>query len=200
MIGFDDFVGGAPALDFVNTVGGIRTAAHSDKLQAYEDLVHWAQMAGMFGRKEADALAAQGRANPQAAERVLRQARNFREALHRVFAARLHGKSAPPDALVAVNAQIGRALAHARLGKAPGGYAWTWDLGTGELDAPLWIAARSAGELLTSPEIGRLRECASDTCGWFFLDLSRNRSRRWCDMKGCGNRAKLRRYRSGMTG
>ncbi|MEO7208325.1 MAG: CGNR zinc finger domain-containing protein [Steroidobacteraceae bacterium] len=41
----------------------------------------------------------------------------------------------------------------------------------------------------------RLRECASDMCGWLFLDLSKNGSRRWCDMKGCGNREKLRRYR-----
>jgi predicted RNA-binding Zn ribbon-like protein len=196
MIGFDDFVGGAPALDFVNTVGGIRTGAHTEKLQSYDDLVQWAVLAGMFGRKEADSLLAQGRDGPSAADQALLRAKNFREALHRVLAARLKGKAVPVDALDCVNAEIGRAMAHARLKKTGDGYAWAWRIGPGELDAPLWIAARSAAELLTTRDIDRLRECESETCGWYFLDLSKNRSRRWCAMKGCGNRAKLRRYRS----
>jgi predicted RNA-binding Zn ribbon-like protein len=41
----------------------------------------------------------------------------------------------------------------------------------------------------------RVRECANHDCGWLFLDLSRNRSRKWCDMSSCGNRAKVRRFR-----
>jgi len=35
---------------------------------------------------------------------------------------------------------------------------------------------------------------ATDGCGWLFLDETRNRSRRWCSMKDCGNRAKARRH------
>ena len=42
---------------------------------------------------------------------------------------------------------------------------------------------------------GFIRECDGDTCGWLFLDTTRNHSRRWCDMRGCGNRAKVRRHR-----
>lgn|SRR5581483_1277858 len=199
MIETDDFVGGSPALDFVNTVSGIRSGAHADKLATYADLVQWGHMAGMFGPKDADRLLERGRASPQAADRVLRHARDFREALHDVFAARLHGKAVSSRSLDAINADISRAMAHAELRRTGSGYAWTWNLGEPALDAPLWIAARAAAELLTSPRIERLRECASDRCGWFFLDLSKNRSRRWCDMKGCGNRAKLRRYRSART-
>jgi len=41
-----------------------------------------------------------------------------------------------------------------------------------------------------------VRVCASDTCGWLFLDTSKNHTRRWCDMKSCGNRAKARKYYS----
>jgi predicted RNA-binding Zn ribbon-like protein len=41
----------------------------------------------------------------------------------------------------------------------------------------------------------RLKVCADPTCRWAFLDTSRNRSRRWCDMSGCGNRAKNRVWR-----
>jgi len=52
----------------------------------------------------------------------------------------------------------------------------------------------SAAALLTSPDLSRVRECESETCGWLFIDRSRNRSRRWCDMTVCGNRAKVRRH------
>jgi predicted RNA-binding Zn ribbon-like protein len=54
--------------------------------------------------------------------------------------------------------------------------------------------ARSAAELLTSRELSGLRECAGYDCGRLFMDGTKNRSRRWCDMASCGNRAKGRRH------
>jgi len=42
--------------------------------------------------------------------------------------------------------------------------------------------------------LGRVRECDGAACTWLFLDQSRNRSRRWCSMESCGNRAKARRH------
>jgi predicted RNA-binding Zn ribbon-like protein len=53
---------------------------------------------------------------------------------------------------------------------------------------------RSTAELLTSPALARVRECDSDTCWWLFLDGSKSGTRRWCDMKVCGNREKARRH------
>jgi predicted RNA-binding Zn ribbon-like protein len=44
-------------------------------------------------------------------------------------------------------------------------------------------------------EWARLKVCASPDCRWAFFDATRNRSRRWCDMAGCGNRAKNRAWR-----
>ncbi|HEV2391667.1 MAG TPA: CGNR zinc finger domain-containing protein [Verrucomicrobiae bacterium] len=41
-----------------------------------------------------------------------------------------------------------------------------------------------------------MRLCQGDTCGWLFVDSSKNHSRRWCDMRDCGNRAKARRHRA----
>ena len=60
----------------------------------------------------------------------------------------------------------------------------------------LWPVARSAADLLTSDDLGRVRECAGERCNWLFIDRSKNHSRRWCDMQDCGNVAKVRRYRS----
>lgn len=42
----------------------------------------------------------------------------------------------------------------------------------------------------------RLKLCPADDCLEAFYDRSRNRSRIWCDMADCGNRAKLRSYRA----
>jgi predicted RNA-binding Zn ribbon-like protein len=53
---------------------------------------------------------------------------------------------------------------------------------------------RSAAELLTAAELPQVRECAGSDCTWLFLDRSRNRSRRWCPMETCGNRAKAHRH------
>lgn len=52
--------------------------------------------------------------------------------------------------------------------------------------------ARSALMLLALPEPARLKICPN--CRWLFLDRSRNRSRAWCDMAVCGNRAKASRH------
>jgi predicted RNA-binding Zn ribbon-like protein len=60
----------------------------------------------------------------------------------------------------------------------------------------LWPVAQSVEDLLTSAELIAVRECAAPDCGRLFVDTSRNRTRRWCDMRSCGNRAKVRRFYS----
>jgi predicted RNA-binding Zn ribbon-like protein len=41
----------------------------------------------------------------------------------------------------------------------------------------------------------RMKACRADDCRWAFLDTSKNRSRCWCSMESCGNRAKVHAYR-----
>jgi predicted RNA-binding Zn ribbon-like protein len=56
----------------------------------------------------------------------------------------------------------------------------------------LWPVAASAVELLTSASLERVKVCP-DTCGWLFLDTTKNGRRRWCSMSECGAGAKVRR-------
>jgi predicted RNA-binding Zn ribbon-like protein len=56
------------------------------------------------------------------------------------------------------------------------------------------MLAQAASELMASTALDRLRACGSETCRWLFLDTSKNHTRRWCDMKICGNRMKARRF------
>ena len=56
------------------------------------------------------------------------------------------------------------------------------------------------GAAQESGEWHRLKACTSDECLWAFYDRSRNRSRHWCSMNVCGNRAKTRAYRAKQRG
>jgi predicted RNA-binding Zn ribbon-like protein len=47
---------------------------------------------------------------------------------------------------------------------------------------------------MTSPDLKRLKQCPGRSCGWVFLDDSRNQSRRWCDSRECGNRERVRAH------
>jgi|KBSMisStaDraftv2_1062788.scaffolds.fasta_scaffold959750_1 predicted RNA-binding Zn ribbon-like protein len=194
MIEQDEFIGGDPSIDFVNTIGGIRSGVFEDKLATYDDLLQWATLAGALVPTRLAALSHAARKDPRGAAAALARARAIRESIHDAYLALANGRAAPRQVLGEINAVIGSAMSHTRIHRIDGNYEWGWDDALA-LEAPLWPILRATGEILVSGEWSRLRECASETCGWLFLDKSKNRSRRWCDMKGCGNRAKVRRYR-----
>jgi predicted RNA-binding Zn ribbon-like protein len=83
------------------------------------------------------------------------------------------------------------AVAHARLtpGEAAFGLSWA---ASDDLDAMLRPIAMAALDLLTGPDLGRVKRCAG--CPWLFVDRSKNASRRWCAMDDCGRHEKIRRY------
>jgi predicted RNA-binding Zn ribbon-like protein len=99
------------------------------------------------------------------------------------------------DDLAVLNANVAASYPYLRLAGGEPRFVWTWAEGGDKLDQILWPVVRSAAEALTSGELERIRMCAGEHCGWLFIDRSKNRSRRWCDMQECGNVAKVRRYR-----
>ncbi|MEU3462114.1 CGNR zinc finger domain-containing protein [Streptomyces sp. NPDC006733] len=58
----------------------------------------------------------------------------------------------------------------------------------------LALVAVAWTELVVTGDAARLKRCAEHGCAWVFWDVSKNRSRRWCSMRVCGNRTKARRY------
>jgi predicted RNA-binding Zn ribbon-like protein len=190
--------GGDPSLDFVNTVGWRLTDYPSEYLRSYEDLLDWGGQAGLLALEQAEDLFRQATLNPEGARVTLSRALVLREAIHRVLSAAIAGEPQDESDLSALNGELSVALSHLRVMPAGGAYGWGWDWGEnyGEvrLDGPFWPVARSAAELLTSPELGRVKVCAGEGCGWVFLDESRNGSRRWCDSRDCGNRERVRRH------
>ena len=190
-----DLVGGDVALDFVNTGSSRAVAPFKEKLVRYGDLVTWAERVDEIGPETAARLRALAAADPEEAERVLRRARALREAIYRSFASIARGESAQAADLAILGEGVARAAAHRLLVPTAEGCEYEYS-DADALDRPLWPVALSAADLATSADVGRVKECASDNCNWLFLDVSKNRSRRWCDMKDCGNRAKARRHRA----
>lgn len=194
--------GGALCLDFANTLED-RLGDARERLRAYPDLLEFAVQTGSLEPETAESLARRGRRRPARAAEALRRAISLRETLFRIFAALAAGGPPPPAELRRLNRALPGALARLTLVGHGDRIEWAWTGPAEALDRPLWPVLRSAAELLTSDDRERVRECDSRTCSWLFLDCSRNRSRRWCDMKTCGNRAKARRHyrrRRGLRG
>lgn len=189
-----DLSAGALCLDFANTVSDRGGAAPIERLRSYADLVAWARQAGVASAVAAAGLARRGARRPEAAARALAAAIALREALFRLFAASAAGEAPPAAALATLNERLPGALGQLRVTAAAGGLGWRWAAAPGALDSIVAPVVHSAAELLTGADLAAVRECAAASCRWLFLDRSRNRSRRWCDMKVCGNRVKARRH------
>lgn len=187
-----DLSGGHLALDFANSLSGTR-AHPTEHLFDYADLLGWGQQAGAVDRSLARRLSTAAARRPPEAERAFGRAIDLREAIFRAFDARAARRREPADALAVIDRETRIAAAHRGIRLRDGELGYAWDDGDA-LDRPIWPIALAASELLLSPAQPIVKECSSETCDWLFIDRSRNRSRRWCDMRECGNRAKVRRF------
>ncbi len=189
-----DLSAGRLCLNFANTMDWHRSAQPVEYLTDYRELVAWSEHAGILTPDAARRLLGEAARRPAEAEAVLARAVTLREAIYRLFSAVAAGLPPAAADLALFNAALPEALAHLQIAPTGEGFGWQWVGGEERLDRMLWPILWSAAELLTAGELDRVRECADDNCGWLFMDMSRNRSRRWCSMESCGNRAKARRY------
>ena len=186
--------GGSLATDFVNTLDWRLRPAPRESLKTYPDLVHWAWSAGVLAGADAEALLSWAKAHPRKAAQALAGTVELREAIAALFAAIRDGAPLPLPALSTLDAAT-RAGSADRSLKAAGRFAeWARREGDPPPLRPAWAVAEDAARILTSSERDRLCQCGDAECGWFFLDTSRNRTRRWCSMESCGNRNKARSF------
>jgi predicted RNA-binding Zn ribbon-like protein len=192
-----DLVGGRLCLDFCNTTGD-RRGMSEERFEAYSDIVGWGWRAGILNAEEAARLTRLGQRSPTEALTVWERAVTLREALCSIFWAVAETHRIRPGALDVLNGELAGAMARSQVVPTDTGFTWLWAEGGKALDCVLWPIARSAADLLTEGPLAAIRRCEGKGCGWLFLDTSRNRTRRWCDMRICGNRAKARRHHERM--
>lgn len=177
-------VGGALALDFVNTVGWRTSDAPEERLTSWSDFREWAETAGLeLGRRERE----------PGAEK-LQALCALRESLYRLFLAFASERRPAPRDLAALNRALRAAPERRRLTASGSRIVWEERGGGSEADQVLWAVTRSAAKVLTEESPERIKRCEGEGCGWLFLDTSRARARRWCSMSDCGNRAKAKRH------
>lgn len=191
-----EFSGKNMSLDFCNTIHDRASGSSRELLTSYERLLLWGQEAQILSEEEAKLLEKEAHHHKGEAAATLQQAIELREAIYRLFEATTQGTSPADSDLETFNSDLSHAMTFSCIEAGPHGFEWGWQPEKRNLARPLWMVIRAAADLLTSEQLEDVRVCASDTCGWLFLDTSKNHTRRWCDMKSCGNRAKARKYYS----
>jgi predicted RNA-binding Zn ribbon-like protein len=182
-------------VDFVNTVEW-RTDPEriEEKLASFDDLVHWAAKHEVISDAVARKLLRTGHERSRLAGQVLDRAIQLRDAIYRVLSATAATQKPAPDRLDVVAREARHFSAHIHLKYGEDRVEWEWNGDEDDLDRVLWPVVHSTIELLRSDLLSRIRECEGPGCGWIILDQTKNRSRRWCEMKTCGNRAKVKRF------
>lgn len=188
--------GGRLCLDFCNTLDPRTSDQAHETVHDYADLARWSAHAGALDQEAADALEREAVDRPEEAAAQLERALAFRENLYAVLAAQADGSEPDPAALSALGYDLAELRGCARLARTSEGFNWAWGGNPNDLGRPLWEVARSADALLTGPDLERVKRCPGPgtPCNWLFVDESKNRSRVWCSMEGCGNLAKARRH------
>jgi predicted RNA-binding Zn ribbon-like protein len=189
-------VAGARCLDFLNTVEWRGDPeAGGERLNDYDEFLIWAVAADLVSARERAALQRRAARDPAATARVLAEMKRVRATI----GAALEGSNtARRRALGELDAMLQDERFVLRIEGNGEDVVQRWEPQGAELRRPLLTLMREAAELLASDKGRQVQSCANHRCGWVFLDTSRNRSRRWCQMATCGNVAKAREhYRRG---
>lgn len=162
-------------LNFCGTLAG-RGTLDEEQLRHGEDLQQWISEAGLF-----DGV-------PWVGQAGLRRALELREAIYSAVTALLNGRPVAAESRKLINSAAQVSPPTLRL--TSGGVSRS-----GNLASALSLVARDCLELYDGSDHDAIRMCADPICTRLFIDRSRGHRRRWCGMKGCGDRAKAAAYR-----
>jgi predicted RNA-binding Zn ribbon-like protein len=191
----DEFqlVAGHLALDFANTLDyRYDPDRRIDLLPSYERFLVFTRQSKVITavqmRRLLDGL------SEFDSQRVLKEVIELREALYFLILSAVHGRSPGESHLRALNKFLSEVRSVDEVAWHQRRFVRSSRDVTERPDGPLRQVIEAAVVLITSSDIYNVRECSEKTCRWFFLDRSRNHSRRWCDMQLCGNRSKAKRF------
>lgn len=192
------FVGGRLWLDFINT-DDARLGVRVDTIASFERFVDWMEAARVLDAERAQGLRRRAAQQPSGAAAALVEARRVRAAL-RSLAERGRtdqGERTREAVLAEINRVLGRSVGTRRVEvTSDGGYVRSF-VPVGDVFGGLVIpVVESAVDSLINGELARVAKCADRRCPRHFVDVTRSHTRRWCDMRTCGNRAKAQRFRA----
>lgn len=186
------FVGNRLCLDFVNT----RVAENGrlvDLLGGPSDLARWLAEAGGLGGEEAEG-ASKGWDGGSQGRRVFERALALREDLREVVEAIVGGEPVRQKGIDEVNALLRARPGYPQVERTPNGFEKHFRAVRDEPLGALVPIAESAAALLAEGDPLLLKKCENPDCVLHFYDTSKNHARRWCSMRGCGNRMKAQAH------
>ncbi len=190
-----DIVGGNPALDLVNTLSGWNHEPE-DWIPDIASFLVWARTCRALDEREKNEAARLAKSSPAAAERVLASAKELRFALWGLIDSLEHRQPAKPGDLSVITEWMRKLALSEQVIVKRNKINFAISPNISVLELPNLRVTAAALSLLKNFPPARIKTCAAHDCGWKFVDRSKNRSRRWCDMAVCGNLAKVRQYRT----
>ncbi len=190
-------VGDRTALDFANTLLAAN-GAPVEKLNAYDDLLHWLVLTRLITREEQKTLA-NGLSSTAKQNALLEQIRTFRGLWKNNLERLVAGKPVAPDFIEQINSFLSHDLGWSVLTQETKTRTFHIHREQVPLDPATKILALIANEIaqfLAAADLQYLRHCAGPDCVIYFYDTTKSHRRQWCSMAICGNRHKVAKFRA----
>jgi len=191
-----DLIGNELALDFVNTSSGRGSPSHQEHLRDFETLMQWVEHARVVAPADCAFVRETVAKRPKMPRAIFRRVLEVRELVWMIATALAEQRPISDTLRAGLTAVHTESLRFAEMKMRDGAYIWSWDARRKVPAAILGPITLSALTLLMEKDLSRTKRCAGMECGWLFFDTTKNNRRRWCEMRVCGNRAKVRAARA----
>jgi predicted RNA-binding Zn ribbon-like protein len=182
-------------VDFANTLSHTRGEPHDDVPDG-DALLAWLRDHGLVSARGRATEAARMHRDPEEEERRMERFRRLRSVLHEVAGELGRDGEPSSESITQLNHILRHGLHYHQLRRGEGGAQYEVSQVGDRLDQARAAIAGSFAHFLADDAPDRLRVCANDGCRWIFVDRSPTGRRRWCDMRTCGNQAKVARHRA----
>jgi predicted RNA-binding Zn ribbon-like protein len=180
---------------FANTLHRTRGRV-DDVIPDAEALLDWLREHALISARGRATEAARLRRDPDEAARRLERFHHLRDVLHATAADLSETGQVAGEHITEINHILRHGLHYHQLKGEPDGARYEITQVGDRLDQARAAIASSFAHFLADGDAGRLRICANEGCRWLFVDHSPAGRRRWCDMRTCGNQAKVARHRA----
>jgi predicted RNA-binding Zn ribbon-like protein len=191
-----DLVGGVLALDLTNTSSGRGTPGYREHLRDFDTAMQWIAHARIVTPGDCAYIRTAAASRPRWARAFFKHLLDVRELIWTIATALAERGPVAEKLRASLAAAHAESLRFAEIKMRDGAYIWTWDPRRNAEAAILGPITLSALALLMEMDLTRTKRCDGLECGWMFFDTTKNKRRRWCEMRVCGNRAKVRAART----
>lgn len=167
-----------------------------DAVPDMTSLLAWLRERRLISGRGMAVEAAHLRRDPDETARRIERFHHLREVLHGIAAQVTETGHPTSDQLRDLNHILRHGLHYHQVERDPDGTRYTFAQVGDRLDQARATIASSLAQFLADDAPSRLRVCANPGCRYLFIDRSRTGRRRWCDMRTCGNQAKVARHRA----